>query len=258
MRKHLSQILRVLYILVLLAMPVTVHITKELYWSVADPAQSFNTDEVCRYFAVPFLIAAALISLLLQHLDTHRRQPDRTNNDCWVTQAFWLLKLILWVGAAIYIIFKFLTSKHTWDLNWQWCLHAFQFITPALTLHLIELVWKWYPVIAEEMISERNILIRILFAGKSVLFGGISLRKTLAEKIIYTIRTCYWFFVVVCIIVKLPGYILSSFALTEVTLWNAFCGLGMCLINEYEYIALAGLRLIDLVYAAKAGCSDTQ
>ena len=250
MKKKLYNILRTAYLCILLAMPITIHITKAMYWTVADPSQSFNTPDLCVYFAVPFIIAAALVWLILQQICWQKEAPKHASidRDRTVKEIFWLLKFILWSAGGIYPLYHCLSGNHTWDLNWQWCVKTFQFITPALFVHITELIWKWYPVVMNEMRTDRNIILRIIFAGKSVLFKGIYDQKTMAEKLIYTIRVCWWFFVVLGVILHLPSYFGSDLSLW-MSPWECFSMLGLCLINENTMIVLTGLRITELFFS---------
>lgn len=245
MLKSKSALHRISLIIVLVSMPITIHIAKVFYWTVADPSQSFHSPDLCFYFAVPFVTAAGLIWLLMQGHSQWNEHPE-INRDPKIRRAFLFGKLALWASAGLYLTICFLTNQKSWDTNWIICVQAFQFITPALCLHLLELIWKWYPV-ARNAFKERSYIFHgVLFAGVSVLFAGISKRKTLAGKVIYGIRTCYWFFIILGVVLRLPWILLSAVSHGN-SLWEAFYLLGGNLIHPKTYILLAALRIYELI-----------
>lgn len=243
-----KRILHIANILVLIAMPIVVCVTESLYWTVADPRQSFNGSSLCWFFVFPCIIVAALIVLLRQKLNVrlYSAMIEGQNCDSKVLTACWILKFGLFLAAGLFVVHGFATNTKTWDLNWNYCAMSLAFITPAMVIHSIEFLYKWWPLIKMEMTSEHNLAIRILLTGKTLLFSSIAARKTVLEKIIHTIRSLYWFGIVIKVLWSFP----SVFLFTAVSLYESFY-LKVGVVIGWNYLFVGGLRLIELIFIDK-------
>ena len=168
------------------------------------------------------------------------------NSDSKVLAVFWFLKFGLFFAAGVSVIHGFASNTQTWDLNWNYCAMSLAFITPALMIHMTELLYKWWPLIAKEMTSEHNLAIRMLLTGKTLLFSGIGARDTMLEKLIHTVRTFYWCAVVIEVVRSLPSVIL----VTAFSLYESFC-LTVGVAIGWNYVFVGGLRLIELIFVDK-------
>ena len=246
--KILKRLLRICNILMLCVLPLVYPITKSLYWTVADDQVSLNNSGLCWWFIFPVISVVALVVLLRQKVgaELYCKQIDRLNQNNAIRDVFWFSKFLFWAAAAIYVAYKMLTSTKTWDMNWEYCAMSLAFIIPALMIHLIELLYKWWPLIREEMTSGNNLAVRILLTGKTLLFSGIAARATPVEKIIHTIRTLHWFIIIVKAITVLP----SVFFFTAVSLYESFY-LKMGVVFASNYLLAVGLRLVELIFIDK-------
>ena len=246
--KLIKRLLRFFNIFLLCILPFVYPVTKSLYWTVADQQSSFNHSGLTWWFIYPIISALALIVLLRQKLgsDLYYKQINRLNQNEAILNLFWYLKFIFWFASVAFVIYMMLTSTKSWDMCWEYCAMSLAFIMPALVSHLIELLYRWWPLIKEEWSSKNNLAVRILLLGKTLLFTGMAARNTHIEKIIYAIRSIHWFAIIIKAITVLP----SVFLFTAVSLYESFY-LKMGIVFASNYLFAVVLRLIELIFVDK-------
>lgn len=243
--KHL---LRIANLIVILSIPIVLHVTKTLFTIETDPRDSFANPLLSQGFIHFCITAAAFVVLLRQKLGSsiYCKKIEGQNDDPRILNIFWVLKLLLWSATGVFILYKVLTNTIGWSYNYQWGYAATLIYTPALLIHLVELLYKWWPVIKGEMTSDHNLALRILFTCKSLLFAGITVRKTAAEKIIYSIRALHWVVVTASVLWSLPS-VLHFGAANMVPVYAVICFLFANKLGYHYYVPVA-LRSIELVF----------